>query len=382
MVLVSFFHVFLAVLDRIIYLKQNRTDLKLNYIYYNKSTGERLEIEDYNRITQTNPVLEKFYTKTYLQNEETNYPLIFKYILHIFVVIFSHIFIFWYLPFQGNYNLHNYYFCDDLTECNNFHYNGYLIAFYIFYLFYLIFSAVQIHYGLLDMRKKSLFMRGDNYFYSNSFKIFNAIPFLYELKLMIDWTITPTALDLFKWIKFESVYDRLFVTHCYMKYENLRKVGDQITLCNKISLGGFGFILILAILLGPLLLFSNLNPTNQLNNITSAGIEISLFFIIDGVYSNFTIFSNNYANSIKNITVDDIREQLNLNNATLTRNFPESQTQVVRMSNVSDTNWILAQPHVEALHNNLINYKSSDSQSYISFSFSFNRPVKYFLIRY
>jgi piezo-type mechanosensitive ion channel component 1/2 len=378
MVLVAFFHVFLAVLDRIIYLKQNRTNLKLRHIYYNKSTGERVDIDEYNRITHTNPNIEKLYTKTYLQYEPTNYPLICKYILHVFIVIVAHIFIFWYLPIQGNYNLHNYYYCDSLTECNNFHNNGYLIAFYIFYLLYMIFSAVQIHYGLLDMRKKSLLMRGDNWFYSTSFKIFNAIPFLYELKLMIDWSITPTSLDLFKWIKFESVYDRFFITHCYMKSENMRKVGDQMTLFNKISLGGCGFIIILLILLGPLILFSNLNPTNQINNITSAGIEVSLYFIIDGVNSNFTLFSNSYPKTIKNATVDDVFDNLNLNNTTLTMNFPKTQVQVTRMSNVSDTNWILAQPHIEFIRDNLLNYKKRDVEIYISFAYNFLRPVRFF----
>jgi piezo-type mechanosensitive ion channel component 1/2 len=378
MVLVAFFHVFLAVLDRIIYLKQNRTNLKLRHIYYNKSTGDRVDIDEYNRITHTNPNIEKLYTKTYLQYEPTNYPLICKYILHVFTVIVAHIFIFWYLPIQGNYNLHNYYYCDSLTECNNFHNNGYLIAFYIFYLLYMIFSAVQIHYGLLDMRKKSLLMRGDNWFYSTSFKIFNAIPFLYELKLMIDWSITPTSLDLFKWIKFESVYDRFFITHCYMKSENMRKVGDQMTLFNKISLGGCGFIIILLILLGPLILFSNLNPTNQINNITSAGIEVSLYFIIDGVNSNFTLFSNSYPKTIKNATVDDVFDNLNLNNTTLTMNFPKTQVQVTRMSNVSDTNWILAQPHIEFIRDNLLNYKKRDVEIYISFAYNFLRPVRIF----
>jgi len=304
MVVFALFHVLLIVLDRIIYLKQNRTNVTLEYLYYNKANGKRISVENYEEIVHTNPEIKQFYTSTYIQNEEANYPLILKCLLQIFTVIFAHIVIFWYLPFQGNYNLHSYYFCakNQNTECNYFSNNGYLITFYILYLFYMIFSALQIQYGLLDMRKKSLFMRRDNLLYYTGFKIFNAIPFFYEIKLLIDWTITPTALDLWKWIKFESVYDRLYETHCNMKREFKRKIGDRISVFNKISLGGCGFIILLFLILGPLILFSNLNPTNSINNVTEASLELNLIFESNKIFYNYTLFSNKQAMSIKNIS--------------------------------------------------------------------------------
>jgi hypothetical protein len=384
MVVIAFIHVFIAVLDRIIFLKQNRTAITLEFFYYNKSTGEKLSEQEYMNVISNNPIVEKFFRKMYLQKEDTNYPLINKYILHIIVVILSHLFIFWYLPIQGNINLHNYHFCDDTSDCNDFHYNGYLITFYIFYLCYIFFSALQIQYGLLDMRKKSLLMRGDNYFYSYSYKIFNAIPFLFELKLLIDWTITPTSLDLFKWIKFESIYQKLFVTHCNMKYENIRKVGEEMKWYNKVSLGGITFILVLVILLGPLLLFSNLNPTNKINNIKSSKIDLSLVFYFDGVFSNYSLFQNSQASAIKNIDTE-IWKDLNLNETSETRNFPKDQIQFIQMSNISDTNWILAQPLIQNIKNNLQNYKQKKAEIYFSFTYYLTRQVslklKYIIIK-
>ena len=149
------------------------------------------------------------------------------------------------------------------------------------YSFYMITSALQIKYGMLDMRKKSIFMRGDNILYYIAFSAHRAIPFLFELKLLIDWTVTQTTLDFFKWLKFESIYDKLFITHCTIKGQNQKKkVGDKVGWFEKSYIGIVGFILVMIIILGPLLLFSSLNPTNVLNNIDS--VEIKVFKVIYG----------------------------------------------------------------------------------------------------
>lgn len=303
MVLVAFFHVFLGVLDRIIYLRQNRTNIELDFVYYNTGSGERIREEEYRNLISQNKEMEKYFKVIYFQKEEVNYPLMAKYVLHIFVILFSHLFIFWYLPMQGNVNLNNNYVCVPGKQCNEFGSNFYIILFYLIYLVYIIFSAYQIHYGLPDMIKKNLFMRGDGRLYSYAYRTYTAIPFIYELTLLIDWTITPTSLDVFKWIKFEAVYDYLFITHCTFKIENTRKVGAKVTLIEKLGIGLCGFVAVLIILLGPLILFSNLNPTNSINNVNKASIDVSLTFDLDGVYTNFTLYANNQATSIKKIGI-------------------------------------------------------------------------------
>ena len=119
-------------------------------------------------------------------------------------------------------------------------------------------------------------MGGDNIIYYGAFKGIKAIPFLFELKLLIDWAVTNTSLDFFKWLKFENIYETLFTTHCVIKSQNYKKPGHKITTFEKIYIGVLGFIIILCLLIGPLLLFSDLNPTNTLNNITNAEIKVNI----------------------------------------------------------------------------------------------------------
>lgn len=276
MVLVAFLHVFICVLDRVIFIRSSRNNLVFDKIYYHKATGSKIEQTIIDNMPEID---ENLIEIVYIQKEEKNLPLICKYILQICTLFFSHIFIFYYLPLEGNYNLRSSIFSDPKSpeQFNEFSENGYLIGFYIIYCVYLYFSALQIKNGLLDMKQKSLLMRNDNSIYSIMFKTYKAIPFLYELKLTIDWTCTPTALDIYKWLKFQSVYDNLFLTICFMKKMYNRPIGGKVSIVEKLLMGMSSFVVLLAIILAPLLIFSSLNPTNSINNVTGAYVEVIYF---------------------------------------------------------------------------------------------------------
>lgn len=247
---------------------------------------------------------ENEYCSFFYQKELPNYPLISKYSLHVFITIFSHLFIFFYLPIIGNLNLNSNIYCptNSNAQCNDISRNPYLLIFYFLYIFYLFFSALQVRFGLHDIKKKSLFMRKDTLFYSILFKCYKYCPFIYELKLVIDWTCTPTALDIFKWFKFESVYDNLFMIQCYVRANENVPAGKKIRNLDKLIWGVSTFILLIALLLGPILLFSTLNPTNVLNDVYGASVSLILCFQSgESSYNNFTLFRSDSIESIRDI---------------------------------------------------------------------------------
>ena len=267
----------------------------------------------------------------YIQHEEPNKPLMYKYALLIFMLIFVHGLIFFYLPFVGNMNLQNSYYCEDTdpdTGCNFFGHNPFLVILYLLFCLYFTFSALQVSYGLCDMRKQALLMRGDNVIYSSAFKVYKAIPFLYELKLTLDWTLTPTSLDLFKWLKFESVYDLLFLTHCLMKANVKKKVGTAVAGVQKLSIGMISFIILLLILLGPLILFSNLNPIKKDNNVIGGSIGMEISFNNNGVYNNYTLYKNDFVQNVSHMNNKEFKDY-NYIKSGMTKNFPKDQIQVI-----------------------------------------------------
>jgi hypothetical protein len=127
MVIVLLIHVFILVYDRILYISQNRNNLKYEYYLYDKETQNPLSDDEFKKIKDdigkeypdmkkdkfkippgyADKKLKERYNIVIIQYEEINLPLIQKYILHLSVVFFAHIFIFFYCPFKGNWNICN-----------------------------------------------------------------------------------------------------------------------------------------------------------------------------------------------------------------------------------------------------------------------------------
>jgi len=68
-----------------------------------------------------------------------------KYMLHMFILFFSHILVFWYLPIIGNMTLYGSPLCNEekyqYYGCRNFHKNVFLRVYYLLFLIYLWISA-------------------------------------------------------------------------------------------------------------------------------------------------------------------------------------------------------------------------------------------------
>jgi hypothetical protein len=304
---------------------------------------------------------------------------VYKRQLHIFVTIIIHGFVFFFLTMTGTYNLQNYIYCENTnpTQCNDFTANSKMILFYILFCFYFYFSGLQIYYGLLDMRKKALFKRGDNKVYYIVFKAYKVIPFLYEVNLTIDWSFTPTALDLFSYLKCECIYDQLFLTHCTMKSRSDKKVGSAINLLSKLFMGGGGFFLLMVILLGPLILFSSLNPTNIDNPVRGGEIELALKFHQEKKVTNiYPLFTYYHVDSVRDMVDEmDMWGNYNYDKSPTTKNFPTSQVQILTMSKTSDTIWDIAKPHIDTIIDRLENYDKYNYTITLNFRYKFKRDV-------
>ena len=345
-------HMIILIIDRVIYLSQNRYWVKYEYNFYDKKrykliTENNLEYKDIKESIiklypdcikkkdfkiplEYMPELNKNYNVIIIQNEKFNFPLLEKYILHIFLTIISHIFIFFYITMYGNYNIYNAVYCikeESTDECNNFLENKTIIIYYMIFLIYYIFSGLQIKYGFYDLKRKSIFKNIDS-IQGLIFEIYKLIPFYYQIKNVVDWTFTPTSFDLFDWFKFENLYDEIFKTY-RLKYPiEKKRVGKKFKKIFKMLIGGLTSFILVLILVIPLILFSSLNPTNKLNNITSAQMKIYLSFHDDDQEKNYLIFENYWAEEIKGMS-KKIRKNYAYDNSFYTKTFPQDQIQII-----------------------------------------------------
>ena len=107
------------------------------------------EYEEESELQKEKEIYNKYQSEEYeivqIQYENTKLGIVYKYILQVLLTISVHIWVFWYLPIQGNLNTQNTYTCEDSTKpCNEVLDNFYIIFFYIFYAAYLSISGIQI----------------------------------------------------------------------------------------------------------------------------------------------------------------------------------------------------------------------------------------------
>ena len=105
---------------------------------------------------------------------------------------------------------------------------------------------------------------------------YSAIPFLYELRSLLDWSCTGTTLTLFDWLTFEEIRATLFRAEMVKQFKSRRKFGHSQPKHVKFFQGILLFILLLIILWTPLLVFSSGSPSFQVPILKGVDMNVTL----------------------------------------------------------------------------------------------------------
>lgn len=167
-----------------------------------------------------------------------------KLMFHIGLVIGIHAWLFFALPFTTGHTALKEYWPPR--------------AWYVFKCFYFLLSAHQIRSGYPRHVVGNCFTNGFGYANYWSFKVYRAIPLVYDLRLYMDWIWTETTLEFRNWNIMEDMFANLFIRKCDLTLEEEYPYqrARPINRFSKYLTGGSFILLILAIIWGPLLLFS------------------------------------------------------------------------------------------------------------------------------
>lgn len=84
------------------------------------------------------------------------------------------------------------------------------VIYYMIKCFYLLFSAYQIRCGYPARILGNFLTKGFGMLNYAGFKIFINIPFLMELRTLMDWVWTDTSMTLFDWLKMEDIFQNIY----------------------------------------------------------------------------------------------------------------------------------------------------------------------------
>ena len=300
-------------------------------------------------LNQLNTLLEKKAEEKKKKESERSLPLYVRLFIHIFLVISVHLIVFWYLPINGNIGSYGHLSCEDKNDadrCNNFEVNRYIQFFYLLYLIYLVFAALQIRESLPSFSKPTFPLMRDasqaNYYF---FKAYRSAPFLFEIRTLMDWIFTVTALNLFQWFKFEDIYSQLFLNQCYQKSLTYKDYGEKIPKFEKCYMGFCGLFIVLTIILLPLLIFSTLNPIITENPVVSSSHDIKF------LYKNraFNLYSISSSESISDVSYETWDNTYNFNSVSQLTTYDREQMSEILMPIYPDRIWDISRRNKEKL---------------------------------
>ena len=110
------------------------------------------------------------------------------------------------------------------------------------------------------------------------FQAYLSVPFVYELRVLLDYACTDSALDLFDWLKLENVNRDLFRINVRNEtYRRYHPFGAPQPRWKKVLVQGGGiFVLLLGVVLAPFFIFSTSNPQVGVNPVYRAELNVTV----------------------------------------------------------------------------------------------------------
>ncbi|WOL18856.1 piezo-type mechanosensitive ion channel [Canna indica] len=140
-------------------------------------------------------------------------------------------------------------------------------------------QALQIRYGIPNrstLYRQFLTSKVTQVHYLG-FRLYRVIPFLYELRCLLDWSCTYTSLTMYDWLKLEDIYASLFLVKCDADLNRARHLpGQRQTKMTKLCSGICLLFILICVIWAPMLIYSSGNPTNIANPVIDVSIQIDI----------------------------------------------------------------------------------------------------------
>ncbi|NXJ23486.1 PIEZ2 protein, partial [Dicrurus megarhynchus] len=168
-------------------------------------------------------------------------------------------------------------------------------------------SAYQIRCGYPTRVLGNFLTKSYNYVNLFLFQGFRLVPFLTELRAVMDWVWTDTTLSLSSWICVEDIYAHIFILKCWRESEKRypQPRGQKKKKVVKYGMGGMIIVLLICIVWFPLLFMSLIK---SVAGITNKPLDVSITITLGGYQPIFTMSAQQ--NQLKSLDSNEFNDFL------------------------------------------------------------------------
>ncbi|XP_034474344.1 piezo-type mechanosensitive ion channel component [Drosophila innubila] len=288
--------------------------------------------------------------------------LVNKIIFHFFSVIGIHIWMFFVVP--------------AVTE-RTFNSLAPPIIFYVIKCFYMLLSSYQIKSGYPKRILGNFFTKGFSMVNMIAFKVYMQIPFLYELRTILDWVCIDSTMTIFDWLKMEDIFSNIYLIRCTRQSETdfpaMR--AQKKAAISKLIMGGTVVLLIVICIWGPLCLFAlgNAVGTSNVPYQVSLSIRIGPYdpiYTTNNYDSIFEIDSKMYGDMTSAFAKQSNKKEA----LPFLAGYDPTDVAAVRLAGNSPSLWNIAPPDKQRLTNDLRNNHTLIAR--FSYSLTRKAPAK------
>ncbi|KAL7286394.1 hypothetical protein TKK_0019346 [Trichogramma kaykai] len=228
---------------------------------------------------------------------------------------------------------------------------------YMVKCFYLLLAAYQLRLGYPTRILGNFLCKKYSIVNYTLFKGFMVVPFLFEMRAVMDWIWTDTSMTVMDWFKMEDIFANIYQIKCMRGLENdyPQERGVKKTQWSKYLIGGGALFLMIGMIWFPLLLFA-LGSKVGIANIPQ---EVTLNLRI-GSYEPIYVLSaqNNSIFEYSQQNYDDLRGLYEVTHrdrsaVTFLENYQNTDVAAIKFSTESGRVWNVSPPDKDRLKTEL-----------------------------
>ncbi|XP_054936769.1 piezo-type mechanosensitive ion channel component 2 [Physeter macrocephalus] len=235
-------------------------------------------------------------------------------------------------------------------------------------------SAYQIRCGYPTRVLGNFLTKSYNYVNLFLFQGFRLVPFLTELRAVMDWVWTDTTLSLSSWICVEDIYAHIFILKCWRESEKRypQPRGQKKKKVVKYGMGGMIIVLLICIVWFPLLFMS---LVKSVAGVINQPLDVSVTITLGGYQPIFTMSAQQsqlkvmdqpkFNKFIKAFSKDTGAMQF-------LENYEKEDITVAELEGNSNSLWTISPPSKQKMIHELMDPNSSFS---VVFSWSVQRNM-------